>query len=484
MGRHTTVRIAAVLAMISVGCVGLKYATEGRDGGDAVVDASPDVSARDVSAPDVSAPDVTAPDGTAPDVTAPDGTAPDASPDVARDVALDVAPDAVDVDDVRDVPGDAVDASDRPDVTDVLDGADVADAMDAADVRDVIDVVDVVDATDGAVTDRDAASMRTDSAADSSLGCGSAVPCGGACALLCNAPPTSVQQQSCIGETSYGCGLIALAGGMFTFGGDPMALNGTIPVAGVTVGPLYVDRHEVSVARYRRFLTAMGGSLPGAMWTVAYPGATGTISVPYTTVAGYQPGAYTSTRSHCNWTATPGTGASSREMHPVNCITWSAAMAFCVWDAVGAGPGRLPTEAEWEWIARGFSIEPRLPAGRSFPWGEDIPTCSLANHSICMPPGTVPVDWPTTASPYGIFHLAGNVAEWTADVYAPSGDGRCWTGDQRNPLCVNPSMASLLRTDRGGSFMSDANGIRGAARASAAPTTEFDSIGFRCVRSL
>jgi len=106
----------------------------------------------------------------------------------------------------------------------------------------------------------------------------------------------------------------------------------------------------------------------------------------------------------CNW------GDPQRGQHPMNCIGWEQAKVFCEW----AGK-RLPTEAEWEKAARGTD-------GRIYPWGNDTPNCSLAimddGGPGCRQKSTWPVgSKPNGVSPYGVFDMAGNVWEWTADSY-------------------------------------------------------------------
>jgi formylglycine-generating enzyme required for sulfatase activity len=95
---------------------------------------------------------------------------------------------------------------------------------------------------------------------------------------------------------------------------------------------------------------------------------------------------------------------------PVVMVTWHGAVAYCEW----AG-GRLPTEAEWEYAARG-------PEGNLYPWGNSPPTCDLANYGTCI---GVPVQVgsrPAGASWCGALEMAGNVWEWVTDWFEPYSD--------------------------------------------------------------
>jgi formylglycine-generating enzyme required for sulfatase activity len=102
--------------------------------------------------------------------------------------------------------------------------------------------------------------------------------------------------------------------------------------------------------------------------------------------------------------------------HPVTSVTWNQAQEFAAW----AG-GRLPTEAEWEKACRGTD-------GRTFPWGNELPTAEIANFGYSVT-NTVPVGtYPDGASPYGALDMGGNVWEWTnsllADYPYQANDGR------------------------------------------------------------
>jgi formylglycine-generating enzyme required for sulfatase activity len=177
-------------------------------------------------------------------------------------------------------------------------------------------------------------------------------------------------------------------------------------------------------------------------------------------------------------------GKPGRGNHPIKCVEWSQASAFCKWTG-----GRLPTESEWEYAARGT-------AGRKFPWGEEAPTAKLLNACgdeclanlkakglptlaaamYAMYPGddgfpeTAPVgSFPAGASPFGVLDMAGNVLEWTESVYCPYANLNC---------------SSAFRVIRGGEWLSNvANEVRAAGRFPARALGYHDNhLGFRCAR--
>jgi formylglycine-generating enzyme required for sulfatase activity len=147
--------------------------------------------------------------------------------------------------------------------------------------------------------------------------------------------------------------------------------------------------------------------------------------------------------------------------HPVVNVTWDEARAYCEW----AG-GRLPTEAEWEYAAHG-GLE-----GRLFPWGDVFGGEGNAA-------GTVGLDrWRElarvrTAVPntFGLWHMAGNVWEWTADVHRSSHDAPA--GDT----------GADLRTIKGGSWDSDPPRLRASSRVALPHWGRYYLyVGFRCAR--
>ncbi|MGB7294620.1 MAG: SUMF1/EgtB/PvdO family nonheme iron enzyme, partial [Candidatus Aminicenantales bacterium] len=154
------------------------------------------------------------------------------------------------------------------------------------------------------------------------------------------------------------------------------------------------------------------------------------------------------------------------DQYPVVGVNWEQASTFCGW-----AEARLPTEAEWEKAARG-------QLGNYYPWGDDEPSCDLNNMEGCItdPPDTDEIgQHPEGESFYEADDMAGNVWEWTADIYNPE-------YYQDSPE-VNPAgpESGDLRTVRGGSFDSSLEDLRSSARMGLDPNEAFNNVGFRCV---
>jgi formylglycine-generating enzyme required for sulfatase activity len=162
--------------------------------------------------------------------------------------------------------------------------------------------------------------------------------------------------------------------------------------------------------------------------------------------------------------------------YPVVCVTWEQASAYCQW--TGA---RLPTEAEWEYAARG-------PDQSRYPWGNEFEgtllnycdaNCSLAKLDETFDDGyaeTAPVgSYPQGASWVGALDMAGNVWEMVAD----------WNGEYLPGKQINPTGPETggRRVARGGSWHASPDHVRSALRTHMGTDQQIDHAGFRCAQS-
>jgi formylglycine-generating enzyme required for sulfatase activity len=216
--------------------------------------------------------------------------------------------------------------------------------------------------------------------------------------------------------------------GTFIMGDDEES-----PRREIFVDAFYLDRYEVTVARYAAFMKDTGNLKPPDEWETVDLKNGGDL--------------------------------------PVVGVNWQDASGYCQW----AGK-RLPTEAEWEKAARGNDE-------RKYPWGNDPPTAERARYGK---PYENPVYRDGVArvgshandrSPFGIFDLAGNVTEWVADWFSESFP----EGDVRNPKGPDSGSGKVLR---GASWYEPAERLGVTKRWHANPSTRNDGIGFRCARDV
>ncbi|MFI9585768.1 formylglycine-generating enzyme family protein [Streptomyces sp. NPDC052236] len=280
-------------------------------------------------------------------------------------------------------------------------------------------------------------------------------------------------------------GMVRLSGGTFLMGtedAEGFRSDGEGPVREVTLAPFWIDVHAVTNERFAEFVDATGhvteaerfgwsyvfaGFLPAALRR----GAARPEQTPWWCGV---PGAY--------WKAPqgPGSGLAERFGHPVVHVSWNDAIAYCRW----AGT-RLPTEAEWEYAARGGLEQRRYPWGdelmpggehRCNIWQGRFPSKNTAEDGYRA---TAPVD-AFEPNGFGLYNVAGNVWEWCADW---------WHTDHTATTRTNPvgPAGGTAKVTRGGSYMchhSYCNRYRVAARSSNTPDSTAGNLGFRCARDV
>jgi sulfatase modifying factor 1 len=263
------------------------------------------------------------------------------------------------------------------------------------------------------------------------------------------------------------------------------------PVREAAVGPFAIDRHPVTVAEFRRFATETGYMTLAERSPdpAVYPDADPNLLVPGSLVFRRTRGPvrlddvreWWAYEAGACWSAPEGPGSSvrGRHRHPVTQVAFEDALAYARW----AGKD-LPTEAEWEYAARG-GLE-----GARFAWGDE-PTVSgriVANWWQGRFPwentredgyeGTSPVG---TFAPngFGLYDVCGNVWEWTTDsATAPRGARPCCAAD------TGAAPEIERRVIKGGSHLcapSYCLRFRPAARQFETVDTSTSHIGFRCV---
>lgn len=251
-------------------------------------------------------------------------------------------------------------------------------------------------------------------------------------------------------------GMVMIHGGAFQMGSDSeMAAADEQPIHTVFVDSFLMDTYEVTEAEYRQFVT------------------------------GKEYGQFVQETGHRELEGIP-------IDYPIVSVSWHDAMAYAKW----AGK-RLPTEAEWEYAARG-GLE-----GQRYPWGKtplDGTQCNFADKHLThfwwvgpevddgytniAPVGSYPENG------YGLFDMAGNVLEWCLDAYdanfygVSQGENPLSGANTPKEISENFETVETIRVLRGGSWIVNSAGVRSSARFMLLPDTEHDSVGFRCVMDL
>jgi formylglycine-generating enzyme required for sulfatase activity len=256
------------------------------------------------------------------------------------------------------------------------------------------------------------------------------------------APPADASLGDTWTRPADGMVMVYVPAGEFEMGSTEGDANEQ-PVHTVLLDGFWIDRTEVTNAQYLRCVEAGGCSPP--------------------------PESSSATRDSYY-------GNSTYDNYPVTKVHWHLAADYCAW--AGA---RLPTEAQWEYAARG-------PEGRVFPWGDEFDGTRLNYCDANCPreyadetvddgyaADTAPVgSYPGGASWCGALDMAGNVWEWVADSYGDYPSGR-----QVNPTGPASGEDRVLR---GGSWVNDRDPARCACRGRGGPGYWLDDFGFRCAR--
>ena len=246
-------------------------------------------------------------------------------------------------------------------------------------------------------------------------------------------------------------GMVLIPAGEFQMGSNaPEAYNNEQPVHPVYVDAFFMDEYEVTNLEYQKFVLA------NPRWSKDR------------IERGFYDGYYL-----YSWNGNDYPGGKAN--HPVVAVSWYAAMAYAVWVEK-----RLPTEAEWEYAARGGL------SGKAYPWG-DVIDSGKANYGGNVGDTTAVGKYPPNG--YGLYDMAGNVWELCLDEY----DSGFYAHSQRNNpisgansadwVIINFTNVTTSRVLRGGSWYNVPRFLRAAARVWGSPSAAGDDVGFRCARS-
>ena len=251
-------------------------------------------------------------------------------------------------------------------------------------------------------------------------------------------------------------GMVLIPAGEFQMGSnDDEAQNDEQPVHTVHINAFFMDEHEVTNSEYKAFL------LENPNWQKKQIDKR------------FHNGEYLKHWSDDN------NYPSGKADHPVTYVSWYAAMAYAEW----AGK-RLPTEAEWEYAARGGLAEKKYPLGNTI-------STRQANYNNHV--GDTTAVGRYAANGYDLYDMAGNVWEWCLDEY--DADFYFVSRDSRNPISGARTIQWILdnfknilakssRVLRGGSWFNSAPALRVADRGGVTPTYARGTVGFRCARAV
>ncbi len=341
------------------------------------------------------------------------------------------------------------------------------------------------------------------------------------CSLEDNAAKSDINQINVMPEADLAhkapVGMVLVKGGSFTMGSsENYAEKDEGPEIEVAISSFFIDATEVTNAEYTRFTDETGyvtvaerpvdwdqikkelpEDTPKPADSLLAPGA-----LVFTPPDGPVPldnlSNWWTWQSGASWRNPFGRGSdlSGKENHPVVHIAFEDAMAYCKWSGK-----RLPTEAEWEYAARGGG------GNSQFQWGNELTPNGKYKANFFQgdfPYGNTVADGFLYSAPvknfppnaYGIYDMIGNVWEWTADLYRPDTKRQYVAMDVK--ACENPT-GPKTSYDPGDPYATEKHVIKGGSflcsdqycsnyRPSSRMATSFDSgqnhLGFRCVKEI
>jgi serine/threonine-protein kinase len=234
-------------------------------------------------------------------------------------------------------------------------------------------------------------------------------------------PPLPITSGSPDTSKSPSASMVAIPGATFTMGRNNASEPQETPPHLVSVAAFNMDKRPATNAQYAEFVKSTRRAAPSGWANGTYP------------------------EGQAEW--------------PVTGVSWEDANAYCTSKGL-----RLPTEAEWEYAARGAD-------GRLYPWGNDFSAALTNSAEAALGRPEAVGAHRDAASPFGVLDMSGNVWQWTADDYRP------YPG--RQPTFVIPPDAKVIR---GGSYQSDRFHVTTTTRNLDHASTRSALIGFRCVK--
>ena len=277
--------------------------------------------------------------------------------------------------------------------------------------------------------------------------------------------------------------MVLIGRGAFMIGSDDRwayPADGEGPVREISLDSFWIDPVAISNQAFASFIEATGYATEAERfgWSFVFAGLLPD-DFPPTQAVVEAPWWRKVDGAHWRHPEGPQSSVDDRLDHPAVHVTWNDAQAYCTW-----ARRRLPTEAEWEFAARG-GLD-----GKAFPWGDEREPGGEHRMNVWQGEfpiknteadgyyGTCPVDaFPPNA--YGLHNVTGNVWEWGADWFDPTFRQQERDRDPRGPE------SGILKIQKGGSYLchdSYCRRYRSAARQGNSPDSSAGNVGFRCVR--